>query len=113
MHLPSQFPLRSNLEHSRAMLSQQREFLAKFDEVPQTSYQTHVARRAGRITKASQAHVERRENSVFQVRGHLSIFDLFPNLDKLSHSVVDSAQSAPITTSLRPPSELMELDVRV
>lgn len=89
MHLPGQFPLRSGLEHSHAMLNQQREFLAKFDEAPQTSYQTHVARRAGRITKASQAHVERLENAVFQVPGHLSIFDLFPNLDKLTHSVVD------------------------
>lgn len=39
--------------------------------------------------KASQVHVERLENSVFQVTSHLSIFDLFLNLDKLCHTVVD------------------------
>lgn len=80
---------RNGAEHSQAMLAQQREFLRQFEQIPQTARQPHVARRAGRQTQATRAAVDTLEQSIFKVSGHLSVFDLFPNFDKVLHAVID------------------------
>ncbi|ADV24116.1 hypothetical protein I305_02403 [Cryptococcus gattii E566] len=80
---------RNGAEHSESMLAQQREFLKQFEEAPQTARQPHIARRAGRQTQATRAAVDTVEKSIFEVPGHLSVFDLFPNFDKVLHAVVD------------------------
>ncbi|ODN90228.1 hypothetical protein L198_06246 [Cryptococcus wingfieldii CBS 7118] len=85
----SPFPAHLGSDHSEAMLNQQRKFLRQFDEAPQTSYQTHISRRAGRISQATQVYLEGVEKSVFKVPGHLSIFYLFPGFDKIRHAVAD------------------------
>ncbi|ODN76202.1 hypothetical protein L202_06123 [Cryptococcus amylolentus CBS 6039] len=54
-----------------------------------TSYQTHISRRAGRISQATQVYLEGVEKSVFKVPGQLSISDLFPGFDKIRHAVAD------------------------
>ncbi|OXH44150.1 hypothetical protein J003_06196 [Cryptococcus neoformans] len=69
------------------MLAQQCELLRQFEQAPQTARQTHVARRAGHLTKATQAHIETLEKSIFAVPDHLSAFDLFPDFDKIHHAV--------------------------
>ncbi|OXG48073.1 hypothetical protein C355_04639 [Cryptococcus neoformans Th84] len=89
LHSTRKHPARSGVEHSEAMLAQQCEFLRQFEQAPQTARQTHVARRAGHLTKATQAHIETLEKSIFAVPGHLSALDLFPNFDKFLHAVVD------------------------
>ncbi|OXG50956.1 hypothetical protein J010_02637 [Cryptococcus neoformans] len=89
LHSTRKHPARSGVEHSEAMLAQQLEFLRQFEQAPQTARQTHVARRAGQLSKATQAHIEALEKSIFTVPGHLSAFDLFPNFDKILHAVVD------------------------
>ncbi|OXG17023.1 hypothetical protein C366_03819 [Cryptococcus neoformans Tu401-1] len=48
-----------------------------------------MSRRAGQLSKATQAHIEALEKSIFTVPGHLSAFDLLPNFDKILHAVVD------------------------
>lgn len=40
-------------------------------------------------TKATQAHIETLEKSIFAVPSHLSAFDLFPDFDEILHAVVD------------------------
>ncbi|OXG86297.1 hypothetical protein C346_03595 [Cryptococcus neoformans D17-1] len=80
---------RNGAEHSQAMLTQQREFLRQFEQTPQTARQPHVARCAGCQTQATQAAVDTLEQSIFKVSGHLSVFDLFPNFDKVLHAVID------------------------
>ncbi|KAE8538375.1 hypothetical protein D1P53_004728 [Cryptococcus gattii VGV] len=89
--LPSirKHPARSSAEHSEAMLARHHEFLRQFEQAPQTARQTHVARRAGHLTKATEAHIATLEKSIFAVPGHLSVFDLFPDFDKVRHAVVD------------------------
>lgn len=89
LHSIRKHPARSDVEHSEAMLAQQCEFLRQFEQAPQTARQTHVARRAGHLTKATRAHIETLEKSVFAVPGHLSVLDLFPDFDKFLHAVVD------------------------
>nr|KIR89484.1 hypothetical protein I308_00491 [Cryptococcus tetragattii IND107] len=76
-------------EHSEAMLAQHHEFLRQFEQAPQAARQTHVARRAGHLTKATQAHIAALEKSIFAMPGHLSDFDLFPDVDNVLHAVVD------------------------
>nr|KIR85113.1 hypothetical protein I308_04363 [Cryptococcus tetragattii IND107] len=71
------------------MLAQHHEFLRQFEQAPQTARQTHVARRAGQLTKATQAHIATLEKSIFAVPGHVSVFDLFQDFDKVRHAVVD------------------------
>ncbi|KIR36340.1 hypothetical protein I352_01288 [Cryptococcus deuterogattii MMRL2647] len=81
LHRTRKHPAHSGLEHSEAMLAQHHEFLRQFEQAPKTARQTHVARRAGHITKALQAHIATLEKSIFAVPGHLSDFDLFPDVD--------------------------------
>lgn len=71
------------------MWAQHHEFLRQFKQAPQTARQTHVARRAGHLTKATQAHIAALEKSIFTMPGHLSDFDLFLDVDKVLHAVVD------------------------
>ncbi|UOH85592.1 hypothetical protein LQV05_002421 [Cryptococcus neoformans] len=89
LHSTRKHPAHSGVEHSEAMLAQQCELLRQFEQAPQTARQTHVARRAGHLTKATQAHIETLEKSIFAVPGHLSAFDLFPDFDKILRAVVD------------------------
>lgn len=71
------------------MLAQQREFLKQFEQAPQTAQQPHVARCAGCQTQATWAAVDTMEQSIFKVPSHLSVFDLFPDFDKVQLAVVD------------------------
>ncbi|OWZ65899.1 hypothetical protein AYX15_02706 [Cryptococcus neoformans] len=71
------------------MKTQQREFLRQFEEAPQVANVAHVSRRAGKRTFAQKAALERISDSVFAVKGHPSIFDLFPGFDKVAHAVVE------------------------
>ncbi|KAL0255240.1 hypothetical protein I308_100036 [Cryptococcus tetragattii IND107] len=89
LHSTRKHPARSGAEHSEAMLAQHHEFLRQFEQAPQTARQTHVARRAGQLTKATQAHIATLEKSIFAVPGHVSVFDLFQDFDKVRHAVVD------------------------
>lgn len=76
-------------EHSQVMLAQQHEFLKQFEQAPQTAQQPHVAHHAGSQTQATWVAVDTMEQSIFKVLGHLSVFDLFPDFDKVQHAVVD------------------------
>ncbi|OWZ29495.1 hypothetical protein C356_06183 [Cryptococcus neoformans c45] len=87
LHSTRKHPAHSGVEHSEAMLAQHCEPLRQFEQAPQTARQTHVARRAGHLTKAAQAHIETLEKSIFAVPSHLSAFDLFPDFDKILHAV--------------------------
>lgn len=89
LHSTRKHPARSGAEHSEAMLVLHHEFLRQFEQAPHTARQTHVARRAGHLTKATQAHIATLEKPIFAVPGHLSVFDLFPDFDKVRHAVVD------------------------
>lgn len=71
------------------MKTQQREFLRQFEEAPQVANVAHVSPRAGKRTFAQKAALERISDSVFAVKGHPSIFDLFPGFDKVAHAVVE------------------------
>lgn len=71
------------------MKTQQREFLRQFEEAPQVANVAHVSRRAGKRTFTQKAALERISDSVFAVKGHPSIFDLFPGFDKVAHAVVE------------------------
>lgn len=86
---PGSIPARSGAEHPEAMWAQHHEFLRQFEQAPQTARQTHVALRAGHPTKAIQAHIAALESSIFAMPGHLSDFDLFPDVDKVLHAIVD------------------------
>lgn len=71
------------------MKTQQREFLRQFEEAPQVANVAHVSRRAGKRTFAQKAALERISDSVFAVKGHPSIFDLFPGFDKVAYALLE------------------------
>ncbi|ODN75479.1 hypothetical protein L202_06612 [Cryptococcus amylolentus CBS 6039] len=76
------------------MLRQMAEFLQAVKELPQKSESSWISQHAGQVLLAQKKAVEDLLKSIFQTPGHLSVFDLLPNFDKVLHATGDPMHNA-------------------